>query len=78
MIRLSDNREFRIKWAGPNTPYVDICSVGADSGVRIFLSKVDVKNVRNELSDFMEFYNDGFTVKNIVNNDDPEDWDDNE
>ncbi len=59
MITLSDDVDFRIKWLGPNTPYIEF------GDVRITLSKADLKKVRKELNDFMTFYKESFTKENI-------------
>jgi hypothetical protein len=59
MVKLSDDVDFRIKWLGPNTPYIEF------GDVRIYLSKADVKKVRKELNDFITFYSESFTKENI-------------
>ena len=68
MINLSNDVEFRVKWAGPNTPYIEFDTDGVEN--RIFLSKADLKAVRNEISNFMTFYGDSFTKERINDEDD--------
>jgi len=59
MIKLTNGVEFRIKWAAPNVPYIEF----GDN--RIYLRKVDIKAIRQELNDFMTYYKEDFTPDTI-------------
>jgi hypothetical protein len=71
MINLSNNVEFRVKWAGPNTPYIEFDKDGIEN--RITLSKSDIKAVAKKLRDFMTFYKEDFSPER-VNLTDEDDW----
>lgn len=67
MTKLSKDREFRIKWACTNMPYIDFANVDGDDKIsnRIFLTKNDVVTIIKEMQEFVDFYKQEFSPSRI-------------
>ena len=58
--KLSKDRNFRIKWAGPGLPYIEI------DGNKFSLTLEDVIEIRNSVNEFLE-YKEFENLKGIKN-----------
>jgi hypothetical protein len=61
---MSEEISVQVKWMGPNTLYIK-----TGDGQRIYLSKKELKNLKTEIEDFMEFYSTDFSEERISNTD---------
>lgn len=59
MLKLSDNSDFRVKWAAPNLVQLDL------HGKRCVISKKDLLLIFKEIGEFMNFYKADFSPSNI-------------
>ena len=50
-----------VKWAGPNTPYIKL----TNSSRQLILSKTELKDLRDQIDIFMDFYKQDFEGPNI-------------
>ena len=50
-----------VKWAGPNTPYIRL----TNSQRQLILSKSELKELRDQIDVFMDFYKQDFEQPNI-------------
>lgn len=55
----------RIKWAGPNTPYINI----ERDDERIYITKREMLDLLVELKGFVEFYKESFVEPSLDYND---------
>lgn len=61
------SRLTHVKWAGPNTPYIRL----SNSSRQLILNKSELKELQQEIADFVEFYKDDFKDPNIGWEDEP-------
>ena len=59
MTKLSSGIEFRIKWAGPNSPMILL------NNHRFSCTKADLKAMRREFDSFINFYIEDFASDRI-------------
>lgn len=64
-------RSFHPKWAGPNTPFIKYFIPPGLNEERLYLSKRELKDLANELNQFIEYYNDDFSDERIDIEDEP-------
>jgi hypothetical protein len=66
------NDILRIKWAGPNTPFIELNRNNA----RLYPSKRELVAIMEGIKEFMEQYPESFTVDTIDHDDfsNPEDY----
>lgn len=58
----------RVKWAGPNTPFIEVNSTGK----RLYMTKVELVAMLTEIRDFVNYYHHDFSPSTINNIDDDE------
>jgi hypothetical protein len=61
------NKSYTVKWAGPNTPLIR--ANDKDDDTRIYLSKIELIQLRDEIDSFIEYYKESFTKETINNTD---------
>lgn len=59
------NETLRIKWAGPNTPFIELNRNDA----RLYPTKLELVAIMNGIKEFMEQYPESFTEETIKNDD---------
>lgn len=59
------NYLLRIKWAGPNTPFIELNRNDA----RLYPTKVELVAIMNGIKEFMEQYPESFTDETINHED---------
>lgn len=64
---------FTVKWAAPNTLYIRSNKENDDN--RLYMSKVELISLRDEINEFIEYYSTDFSKANINTIDLPEDYD---
>lgn len=55
------NKLLRIKWAGPNTPFIELNRNDA----RLYPTKIELVAIMNGIKEFMEQYPESFTEETI-------------
>lgn len=63
-----ENKILRIKWAGPNTPLIEI---GSSNNI-VYTTKRELLSIRDELSEFISYYEDNFKEGVLDNIDETE------
>lgn len=57
--------DVRVKWAGPNTPVIILDRNDA----RLYLTKIELKDLHELLGEFLEAYDEDFTPTTIMRDD---------
>lgn len=65
---MKDDRKVRIKWAGPNTPFIRMTS----DDRRLYLSKRELVALMHEIESFTHYYRESFTEETIDRVDNPD------
>jgi hypothetical protein len=67
------NKDLRIKWAGPNTPFIEL----QRNDTRLYPTKRELVAIMAGIQEFMDQYPESFTSDTIDHNDFPDEFDDN-
>lgn len=67
------NKLLRIKWAGPNTPFIEL----QRTDTRLYPTKRELVAIMAGIQEFMDQYPESFTSDTIDYNDFPDEFDDN-
>jgi hypothetical protein len=62
-------KKVHVKWIGPNDPMIRV----ARNDARLYLTKRELLDLRNEITEFLKYYPDDFSAGRIDDETPPED-----